>query len=339
MHKMIRAMPGAGENRSEVSDADRLTVVMPVHNAMPFLDAAIGSILAQTHRNFELAIYDDASDDGSYEYALEWAAKDPRIRVVRGSARLGPCGSSNAAAQMAETAIVARMDGDDTATPDRLALQLRALKDHPEAVLVGSTFDMIDGEGRVIRPATPARIAGSAPPFAHPSIMYRRAAFEAAGGYRDQTDYFEDRDLFERLGRIGALLVVNKPLIGLRFAAQHARLRDDKLAVLERINRQFGDVGEGPRNISPMAFYALAVLAIQARLRPRLMATMLRRVHFVRPVQTAAILAVVALSELSPKLARGLSRRLFDLRNWLTRNRFREGEVYPWRFAVGRSRN
>jgi glycosyltransferase involved in cell wall biosynthesis len=160
-----------------------VTVVMPVHNAMPYLDAAIESVLAQTHTRFGLAIYDDASSDGSYQRALDWASRDKRIAVKRGETRLGPCGSSNAAARLAETELVARMDGDDIAMPERLELQLKALHDHPDAVLVGSTFDMIDGEGQIIRPAVPSRIAGAAPPFAHPSIMYRRSAFEAAGGY------------------------------------------------------------------------------------------------------------------------------------------------------------
>jgi hypothetical protein len=315
-------------------DSDEcVTVVMPVYNAMPFLDAAIASILAQTFSHFLLTIHDDASDDGSYECALKWAAKDLRIKVVRGAKRLGPCGSSNEAARLAQTELVARMDGDDIAMPERLELQLKAMRDHPDAVLVGSTFDMIDGKGRIIRPATPSRIAGAAPPFAHPSIMYRRSAFEATGGYRAGTEYFEDRDLFERMGRLGTLLVINRPLIGLRFAAQHARLRDDRMAVLERVNRQFGDSVKGKRHLSPMAFYAVAVLSIQAHQRPHLLRAMLQSVHFRNPIKTASVMAMVALAELSPKFARAFSQTLFESRYRLSRRRFQEGGVYAWRFG------
>lgn len=337
---MHRSKVAACDTQSDVLISGQdgaLMVVMPVHNAMPYLDAAIESILVQTYADFRLAIYDDASNDGSYERALDWAARDRRIRVDRGEARPGPCGSSNASANLAKTEFVARMDGDDIAMPNRLEMQLQALRDHPEAVLVGSTFNMIDGSGKVIRMATPSRIRGSAPPFAHPSIMYRREVFDAAGGYRAGTEYFEDRDLFERMGRRGTLLVINSPLIGLRFAAQNARLRDDKIEVLERINRQFGEPESGKRHLSPMAFYAVGVLAIQAKQRPVLLGTMLRNVHFRNPVRTIAIMGIIALAELSPKLTRALSLAVFYLRDLVPNRKLRDGGVYQWQFQTGRA--
>ena len=72
-----------------------LSVVMPVHNALPHLDAAVRSILEQTHRDFEFVILDDASTDGSTERLKEWAAKDERIRLHLGKKNLGPAASSN----------------------------------------------------------------------------------------------------------------------------------------------------------------------------------------------------------------------------------------------------
>ena len=66
-----------------------LSVVMPVHNALPHLDAAVRSILEQTHRDFEFVILDDASTDGSTERLREWAAKDERIRLLRGQEEPG----------------------------------------------------------------------------------------------------------------------------------------------------------------------------------------------------------------------------------------------------------
>ena len=43
-----------------------ISVVMPVHNGARYLDASVGSILAQTLADFEFVILDDASDDGFY---------------------------------------------------------------------------------------------------------------------------------------------------------------------------------------------------------------------------------------------------------------------------------
>lgn len=314
-----------------------VTVVMPVFNALPYLDEAIASILAQTLTDFRLAIYDDHSTDGSYERALEWAARDRRIGVTRGERRLGPCGSSNAAANLADSDFVARMDADDIAAPDRLAIQLEALRRDPSAVLVGSVFDMIDGAGHLIRSAALGQTVGDAPPIAHSSMLYRREVFDAVGGYRERTDYFEDLDLYRRMAAHGTLLVVDRPLIGLRFAGQHARLRDDREDVVERINLRHQPQGQTEptakgRTISPMAFYSIAVLAVLGLERPRLVGLMLRRLHFHLPAQTLAILGFVAVAEVSPHLARVINRMIGRFRAGPAGVRGAAPEVHAWTF-------
>ena len=76
------------------SGSELISVVMPVHNALPHLDAAVQSILDQSHRDFEFVIYDDASTDGSTKRLREWAEKDARIRLFEGKSNLGLVGSS-----------------------------------------------------------------------------------------------------------------------------------------------------------------------------------------------------------------------------------------------------
>ena len=88
---------------------------MPVRNALPFLDAAISSILEQSFADFELIIGDDGSTDGSSDRLRAWSARDPRIRLLHRSESGGPVGSSNWVANAARTPIVARMDADDIA--------------------------------------------------------------------------------------------------------------------------------------------------------------------------------------------------------------------------------
>jgi len=65
----------------------RLSVVMPVHNALPFLDHSIKSILDQTLKDFEFVILDDASTDGSTELLREWSRRDHRMRLHQSTAR------------------------------------------------------------------------------------------------------------------------------------------------------------------------------------------------------------------------------------------------------------
>jgi glycosyltransferase involved in cell wall biosynthesis len=306
---------------------------MPVYNALPFLDQAVESILAQTLRDFRFAIYDDCSTDGSYERALEWAARDPRITVARGTTRLGPCDSSNAAAALATSEFVARMDADDTSMPNRLEVQIKALRDHPDAALVGSTFDMVDVAGRQIRRATPGRILGRAAPFAHSTIMYRKAQFDATGGYQPDTDYFEDLDLYRRLAERGRLLVVNAPLVSLRFAGQNARLRDDRDDVLRKIDRLYRDDphdGQLDPKVSDMAYYSVAVLSILALERPRMLGAMVRRASFAHPMRATMVLGMIGIAELSPRLARFLGQTASAVRERLLAGRLKPNAVLEW---------
>ncbi|MEY2926804.1 MAG: hypothetical protein RL367_1281, partial [Pseudomonadota bacterium] len=243
------------------TDPPLIDVVMPVFNAEPFLDVAIRSILAQTHHPLRLLICDDQSTDGSYQTACHWASRDPRIVVQRNQARLGPVGNSNAAAAMANTIFVARMDADDVAMPDRLARQLALMIAHPDCPLVGSMFAMIDQTGTIMRTVTLRKIRGQISTFAHASMFYRRSSFEQAGGYLAGTEYFEDIDLYRRMRLLGPVLVINAPLIHVRFAGQHARLRDDAGKVEDAVNLYHA---AGPidmtveRRIAPDVFFMLA---------------------------------------------------------------------------------
>src|SRR3977135_257076 len=100
-----------------------ISVVMPVHNALPFLNESISSILAQSFTDFEFVILDDASTDSSLELLREWSRRDQRIQIHESTQRLGLAGSSNAVVSEARSAIIARMDADDVAHPDRLRRQ------------------------------------------------------------------------------------------------------------------------------------------------------------------------------------------------------------------------
>ena len=117
----------------------RLSIVMPVKNAMPFLDVAIASIIDQSFADFELVIGNDGSTDGSTELLRDWAQRDPRIRLLERIDSGGPVGSSNWVANAAKALIVARMDADDIALPHRLERQLDVvqrdrLRDEPAQV-------------------------------------------------------------------------------------------------------------------------------------------------------------------------------------------------------------
>ena len=59
------------------------SIIVPVYNSEKYLAQCIESVLCQTYTNFELILIDDESTDSSYELCQSYAAKDPRVRVVR----------------------------------------------------------------------------------------------------------------------------------------------------------------------------------------------------------------------------------------------------------------
>ena len=105
---------------SEARTPPRVSVVMPVRDAGPYLEASLRSILDQSFTDFELVIRDDGSVDGSTEILRDWAARDPRIRLHIGERPLGPAESSNWVVRHSTAPFVARMDADDISHPDRL---------------------------------------------------------------------------------------------------------------------------------------------------------------------------------------------------------------------------
>src|SRR3954447_1730338 len=100
-----------------------ISVVLPVFDAREHLADAIASIQAQTHRRWELLVVDDGSSDGSPELAEELGRTDDRIRVLSVT-HGGAAQAVNAGIDAARGEMIARMDADDIAVPDRFALQL-----------------------------------------------------------------------------------------------------------------------------------------------------------------------------------------------------------------------
>src|SRR5687768_13836089 len=186
---------GSGEG----SRAPAVSVLIPVRNCAPYLDSALESLAAQTFRDFEIVIVDNGSSDGTDAVIAAWAKREPRLRAFR-LERPGLSESLNYAASKARAPLLARLDGDDVAHPDRLALQVEAMRTRPSLGLLGSAAELIDSSGRYVgaldRPVTDAalrRFLETGCGFVHSSIMMRRAAFDAAGGYRKGLNRSEER--------------------------------------------------------------------------------------------------------------------------------------------------
>lgn len=210
----------------------KLSVLLPVHNETRFVAAAVTSVLSQSFDDLELIVVDDGSDDGSGDEVRRVA--DARVRLVTREQPSGDLAVAlRAGLEVARGELVARMDADDISYPGRLERQIRELDGRPELVLVGTWADVLDREGNhvmVSRPPTDPIdvrfVLHYRCPFHHPSVMFRRAAVEAAGGYRPGYRYAEDFDLWRRLVRIGSAVNVPEVLLGQRFHASSSSGRN-----------------------------------------------------------------------------------------------------------------
>ncbi len=113
----------------------KITVAMPAHNAAPYINEAVDSILGQTYRDFELLVVDDGSTDDTARRVE--ACTDTRIRLIRLGTRQGRAAARNVALEQARGAYLAWMDADDIAMPRRLEKQLAFLEAHPDVDVCG----------------------------------------------------------------------------------------------------------------------------------------------------------------------------------------------------------
>ncbi len=194
-------MSGAETNEAE----PRVSVVMTVYDAERFLAQAIESILGQTLRELELIIVDDGSRDGSLAIARHHAERDARVRLTA-IPHAGIAPATNRGIAQARAPLIACMDADDVARPDRLAKQVAFLERHPEVGVVGGQIEVIDRDGRFVRrsafPLAPEQIREQmtyACVVWHPTALMRREVLHAVGGYREDFDCAVDFDLWLRL--------------------------------------------------------------------------------------------------------------------------------------------
>ncbi len=193
-----------------------ISVVMAVYNGAAYLVEAIESVLGQTYKDFEFVIVDDGSTDATPAIIRDYSARDSRIVSVQLPSNQGMFAALNAGIADAKGDLIARFDSDDIMIENRLERQLSYLKKHPEVSVAASYSYLISDRGKVIGKSMPIadieRAKRTHNPslfleIVHPTVMMRKADFEAVGGYRDFSPV-EDRDLWSRFATQGYRIAV-----------------------------------------------------------------------------------------------------------------------------------
>jgi glycosyltransferase involved in cell wall biosynthesis len=197
-----------------------ISIAMPVCNCERTLALALRAIILQTYCKWELLLIDDGSEDDTLRVAE--AFHDPRIRLVHDGLHLGLPARLNQAIALAGGDYLARMDGDDVSFQQRLAVQLRFLREHMDIDLVGAGMLVFKGDGELLgmRPCSCTHQEICRRPWAqfalgHPTWMGRMEWFRR-NPYREDALRVEDQDLLLRTWRKSRFAGLSEILVGFR---------------------------------------------------------------------------------------------------------------------------
>lgn len=181
-----------------------LTVLLPARNAEKTIGIALRSLLRGIPHDTTVLVLNDASEDATGTVVGAIARRDPRVKLLHTDSPSGVAGALNLLLAETHTPLVGRMDADDIVLPWRFRTQLRALK-RGTLDMVFAPAIMFGPRRTSVRPQPPIGAGPDAVPFEllmgcsllHPTMLGRRSAIIAAGGYRVVPA--EDWDLFMRM--------------------------------------------------------------------------------------------------------------------------------------------
>ncbi len=208
-----------------------VSVVLPVRNGGEFLSQAVDSILSQTFENLELLLIDDHSTDS----AISSLDKSDHRLMVFNSKGNGVVDAFNTGFEIGRGQYIARMDADDISLPSRIQCQLDYLDKHSQVDISGCCVEIFSEAGiqggleryqnwlnSVREPEQVHQQIFIESPLPNPSLMFRKAAVQQLGGYRNN-QWPEDYDLLLRADSAHMRMGKPEPVL-LRWREHETRL-------------------------------------------------------------------------------------------------------------------
>ncbi len=128
---------------------DRVSVIIPVYNGASVVGEAVQSVLAQSHRDLEVLVIDDASTDGSADVIRQ--LDDPRLRLIRHPRNMGADAARKTGLDASSGDVIAFLDQDDVFHPDKLQAHVEYLKWHPEVGLTYNPYFVMSHPSRTLQ--------------------------------------------------------------------------------------------------------------------------------------------------------------------------------------------
>jgi glycosyltransferase involved in cell wall biosynthesis len=200
-----------------------ISVILPTRDRAYCLDTAVASVVAQDFEDWELILIDDGSKDSTPVLRRRFAAAlGHRFHDIETGGK-GASAARNAGIAAARGDYIAFLDSDDLWLPEKLGMQLEAMRACDAAGLCFTDFAEFDSDGSVVsaRHTISRELDGNAYPalldvdhncVTTPSVMVRRSVLQLTGGFDETMPICEDIDLWTRIARVSSVVAVRIPL-------------------------------------------------------------------------------------------------------------------------------
>lgn len=230
-----------------------VSVIMPTYNSEAFLGEAIASVVAQTYPHWELIVIDDGSTDGTAAVVSEFAALEPRARVIR-QENAGPAAARNRGIASARGRWVAFLDADDLWREDKLALQVARIAGRHDVVVYSQSqqiYSFADEQvpSRIISyEDCPTRVeflrkllTDEMKPAITCSVLLERQLLDRVGCFDEALANAEDWDLWIRLAEVASFEMIREPLVLRR---KHKSSQTTTLTITRMVENHFVVIGK-----------------------------------------------------------------------------------------------
>lgn len=200
-----------------------VSVIIPVFNGASYLKEAVSSVEKSKYKNFEILLVDDGSKDTSKVLCRKLVKRYKNVRFYSFKKNRGLGRVLNFAIKKAQGKYICRINQDDIMLPERIETQVKFFERNHDVVACGSWIKLFeeDGSTQIVKflktDEQIKKIWLLISPFADPSVMYRKSAVIKAGLYQQEFWPGDDTHLWYRMGKIGKLANIQKPLVQVRY--------------------------------------------------------------------------------------------------------------------------
>ena len=239
----------------------KVSVILPTYNRAYLIAETIESVLAQTYRDFELIIVDDASNDSTPDVVARF--RSHKIKYFK-LAKVGRSGARNFGLKQAIGSYICFIDSDDLFLPLKIERQVEVFgSEHKYGMIYTAAYCINDQGERIMSVYNREDIMKISPHDAHkspyfklksgdiyydvafyvpltvllPTVMLRREVYEAVGDFDTELDRFEDIDYWRRISKRFKIFGLDEPTCKIRTHRGNELRSIDRRMILENLDR------------------------------------------------------------------------------------------------------